>query len=613
MSDAEFGDLLDSTGTSGSLKDNKEVFLDELGVFGVEEITPGCLSKMSEFCAVYESSPETIASAWIAFSIKKGIHAGNITVALLEQMEQEVLSKDSSKSTVKTPVSRKTAPRIFTANSKSNDYDVGDEILESYGASKESLKKHQRTPETPVNKRFVSSNRSPSVVFSPASFSPKCINQSAKYSTRTNSGDVIAHLRNEENPAWTCSSDLDLHVGLVHSGSVCKPNAMYMFEKLRDKAGCLYDSASELAEYNLKEEMDEADVVANITELILDDSFVTGRVLCDSCGRMNASSLILEGSESSHGHSVQLDISKLSQYSLFPGQVIVGKGSNPTQSKLVLKELFDGKMLPFPNQAPQVKEPLHLVVAAGPYTTSDTLSFEPLADFTAYIIKHQPHVCIMVGPFVDCRHELIQKGNLPDTFDTVFQNQIDALANALQGTRTQIVLVPSNQDVHHDYVYPTPPFRLGRKYEKIVCAPDPCLLDISGYVVGVTSVDVLMHLGREEISLAPKLSDRLSRLAKHILVQQSFYPLYPPSEDINVDLSHLEDSGRLMVTPHLLVLPSGLRGFAKDVDGCICVNPEHLTKGLVGGCFARVLVKPVDQESYTGTMASKTTVEVVRI
>lgn len=609
MSVDAFGSSL-GNGCSG---DNKEVFLDELGVFGVEEITPSCLSKLSELCLVYESAPETIASSWIAFSIKKGIHVGDMTVALLDQMEQEVLAKDNSKSSAKTPVSRKTAPRIFTANVSSNDDDAGDEILESYGASKESLKKHQRTPEAPVSKRFVSSKGSPSVVFSPASFSPKCINQSVKYSSRSTSGAVVAHLRNHENPVWTCSCDLDVPVGLVYVGSVCKPDVMYMFEKLKDKAGCLCDSASDLAEYYQKEEMDEKDVFVNISELILEDSFVTGRVLCDSYGKMNASSLILEGSETSNGQSVKLDVSKLKQYSLFPGQVVVGKGTNPTQKTLVLKELFDGKMLPFSNQPPPLKGPLHLVIAAGPYTTSDTLSFEPLVDFTAYIMKHQPHVCIMMGPFVDSRHELIQKGNLPDTYDTIFQNQIDALANALQKTRTQVVLVPSNQDVHHDHVFPTPPFRLGKKYEKIICAPDPCLLDIGGYVVGTTSVDVLMHLGREEISFSPKLPDRLSRLAKHILTQQSFYPFYPPSEDVNVDLSHLYDSGRLTVTPHLLVLPSDLRGFAKDVDGCICVNPEHLTKGVVGGCFARVVVNPVDPEMYTGSMAAKTTVEVIRI
>uniref|UniRef100_A0A023G4J4 Putative dna polymerase alpha subunit b n=1 Tax=Amblyomma triste TaxID=251400 RepID=A0A023G4J4_AMBTT len=257
MSGGFVEDLLDSGDRDGFSKDHKEVFLDELGVFGVEEISPSCLSKMSEFCLVYQSAPETIASSWIAFSIKKGIHAGDMTVPLLEQMEQEVLVKDSSKPSSKTPVSKRSAPRIFTANTSNHGYDAEDDILESYGAKKEGLKKLQTTPELPASKRFVSSIGSPSVVFSPSSFSPKCINQSAKYSSRSTSGDVVAHLRNGESPEWMCCNDLDLTVGLAHTGSICKPNFMYMFEKLQVKAGCLLDSATDLAEYYQKQEMDE--------------------------------------------------------------------------------------------------------------------------------------------------------------------------------------------------------------------------------------------------------------------------------------------------------------------------------------------------------------------
>ena len=30
--------------------------------------------------------------------------------------------------------------------------------------------------------------------------------------------------------------------------------------------------------------------------------------------------------------------------------------------------------------------------------------------------------------------------------------------------------------------------------------PDPCMLNIDGVLIGVTSTDILLHLGREEIS-----------------------------------------------------------------------------------------------------------------
>jgi hypothetical protein len=49
---------------------------------------------------------------------------------------------------------------------------------------------------------------------------------------------------------------------------------------------------------------------------------VVGRVCCDSNGKLNASSLLLEGgSDTSGGRQVALDVSSVQVYSLFPGQV----------------------------------------------------------------------------------------------------------------------------------------------------------------------------------------------------------------------------------------------------------------------------------------------------
>ena len=48
-------------------------------------------------------------------------------------------------------------------------------------------------------------------------------------------------------------------------------------------------------------------------------------------GRMNASSVVLEGSlEVSHGKSVQVDLKMLERYALFPGQIVALEGTNPT-------------------------------------------------------------------------------------------------------------------------------------------------------------------------------------------------------------------------------------------------------------------------------------------
>lgn len=49
---------------------------------------------------------------------------------------------------------------------------------------------------------------------------------------------------------------------------------------------------------------------------------VLGQIGCDSNGKLNARSVILEGDqEHSSGGQVPVDVSELAEYSLFPGQV----------------------------------------------------------------------------------------------------------------------------------------------------------------------------------------------------------------------------------------------------------------------------------------------------
>lgn len=46
-----------------------------------------------------------------------------------------------------------------------------------------------------------------------------------------------------------------------------------------------------------------------------------GQVCCDSNGKLNAQSVLLEASQEHGARQVPVDISELKDYSLFPGQV----------------------------------------------------------------------------------------------------------------------------------------------------------------------------------------------------------------------------------------------------------------------------------------------------
>ena len=79
------------------------------------------------------------------------------------------------------------------------------------------------------------------------------------------------------------------------------------------------------------------------------------------------------------------------------------------------------------------------------------------------------------------------------------------------------------------------------------------------------------------------------------LYQRSFYPLFPPNEDLlTIDYEKLEAHGQIGVRPHVLVLPSDLQHFYKDLGNgaTLAVNPGRLTKREGGGVYARIRIKP---------------------
>nr|XP_014435797.1 DNA polymerase alpha subunit B-like [Pelodiscus sinensis] len=92
------------------------------------------------------------------------------------------------------------------------------------------------------------------------------------------------------------------------------------------------------------------------------------------------------------------------------------------------------------------------------------------------------------------------------------------------------------------------------------------------------------------------VSDRFTRILKHVLTQRSYYPLYPPSEEMNIDYENFYNYVPWPVTPDILITPSELRYFVKDVLGCVCVNPGRLTKGQVGGTYSRLYIQRHDPE-----------------
>lgn len=242
-----------------------------------------------------------------------------------------------------------------------------------------------------------------------------------------------------------------------------------------------------------------------------------------------------------------------------------------------------------------------MVVAAGPFTTCDDLSFEPLAALLDACRAAPPDLLLLLGPFLDAGHPLVAGGLLEDTFQGIYESAVLARLAAYEaavGGATKVVLMPSTRDVHAAPVFPQPP--LAPAPGVAASLANPSTFRSNEVVVGATSADWLMAATREEVSRAGPgaPADRLPAMAAHVVAQRSFFPLYPPPLGAMLDTSHGDALG-LPCTPDLLVLPSDLAPFAKlipvpRVDGAcpraggeeegrvVALNPGRLTKGSTG-------------------------------
>ncbi|XP_077285664.1 DNA polymerase alpha subunit B [Arctopsyche grandis] len=432
----------------------------------------------------------------------------------------------------------------------------------------------------------------------PITYTP-ATSQSEKYSNRTNAGDVLNSYGDEEELkkcTWTNASNSICYIQQVpnHSESILSTNAMYGFESLQNKTNMLDYHIKYLSEYILHRAVikDTVPVVHKSQVPIT----IVGRIDCDSNGRLNQKSVVIQGThDQSYGMNVPVNLNHLKEYTLFPGQVVALSGLNVQGDVFEAQQVFlDGSFdkANAPVLDDSLNGQLQMVVVCGPFTTSDSLTYDPLTDLIQYVTENKPHVVTLIGPFLHANHPLLLKNTIAETFKSFFENLVEKIVTAISAVnpQTQIVLVASSKDVFHTNIYPTPPFHIKKSYPNLMLVPDPCVLNVSGVNIGVTSTDIMMHLSKEEISMPPQGQDKMGRLASQLLNQQNFYPLYPPNPSMSLDTTLWSDYAALPFTPHILILPSDFRYFTKNINGCLIVNPERLTKGIGAGTFTRIQI-----------------------
>ena len=192
----------------------------------------------------------------------------------------------------------------------------------------------------------------------------------------------------------------------------------------------------------------------------------------------------------SSGRRVTLDIKNIPSFSLFPGQIVMVKGINSSGRCMVASEIIEGIPKPLPrtipsklldyHQSPHLQggAPLHVMVACGPFTTTENLNYDPFQDLLSKVLGDKPDLVILIGPFVDVTQPLLASGDasLPlfnedgektgsydaASYEMIFRFQVirdgfNALFDTDPSLHTQVVIIPSLNDGFQECVYPQPP------------------------------------------------------------------------------------------------------------------------------------------------------------
>jgi DNA polymerase alpha subunit B len=373
------------------------------------------------------------------------------------------------------------------------------------------------------------------------------------------------------------------------------------------------------------------DLITPPLQPLHESRFYVGRVCCDSLqdnSQLNDQSLELETCrEIGAGARIKLNLATLKQlgasFSVFPGQIIGVEATNPSGRSLNVTALHVPSPLPYAatNSSaireyypPGFEAPINILTSSGPFTLDDSLSFEPLEDLAREIENDPPNAVILLGPFIDINHDHIVNGVSDYTVDEVFRLIIAPKLQRIKNSKPnlQVILIPSANDACLEWVaFPQPPLcsgigeqsqlrlkELGLDQDYLLF-PNPVQFTINEVVFAVSSMDIVFDLASVQHTNGSDI-DKLLQPFVHVIEQQHFYPMYPPGKNACLDSTRALQTGdgeytgaaQLKATPDVIIIPSKLKPFAKQVSKTLCVNPGHLVKGSSAGSYARLIAHP---------------------
>ena len=440
--------------------------------------------------------------------------------------------------------------------------------------------------------------------------------RSTPFSERKNAGQVIETLH-EHLPAFEppMAPPAEPRIKLKANTDVpkfaYKPLAMHLSEASEVLDDRIDDFAEAVQRHH---ELDDG-AFGNPASRSTSEVVAVGRVATDTPeARPNAASLVLETSRrAGAGRRVPLRFDPGVAASFFPGQIVALRGTNAAGDYFQVAGVLDLPLLPPAASAPVAidatnerlgiadpadpapSEALNIITAAGPYTADDNLDFAPLHALCDRAIDTCADALILVGPFLDTEHQHVALGifDLPDDADVdadaatladVFRALVGRALKRVAAAvpSVTILIVPAARDAVSRHVA-WPQDALARRDlglpRQARCVTNPIVVALNDVVVGVSAQDVFYDLRREEVTVgAPAEPNLFARLARHLVAQRHFFPLFPPvaraalpqpgweggqATGTPIDASYLKLAEWPGVRPDVLVMPSSLPPFVK--------------------------------------------------
>lgn len=313
--------------------------------------------------------------------------------------------------------------------------------------------------------------------------------------------------------SWKNSSPQKLTINQISPQMTT--NDRYMLDSLNDKctqaADKLYEIGTEIyKKFSYKLPSNENSQTQNQTQIHESDEPVgvdmpsqdvvacIGRIACDTDNHLDMASTVIIGSELNKLKSSQLNLNKMQSFGIFPGQTVLIRGMNPKGEILYAQEIHSEINLKISSFTKELKKSLSMVIAAGPFTESNDITHEPLNVLLAYCKLNKPDVLIITGPILDDKNQILIDGSLVESFDVNFDCLITLIMEAV-GNETQVIMVSSSNDIQSSGIYPTHPYTTNAEYPNLKLLPDPCIFEIEGIKIGITSTDIIRHLSEDEL------------------------------------------------------------------------------------------------------------------